>query len=79
MDEAHNLVPRAREMYSAVVYKEDFLLIKKIVKPKDQKLAGLLDRCNKQLLEMKRECEGYTILTDIKLFMTAVMSLFGEM
>lgn len=79
VDEAHNLVPRAREMYSAVVYKEDFLLIKKIVKPKDQKLAGLLDRCNKQLLEMKRECEGYTILTDIKLFMTAVMSLFGEM
>ena len=62
-----------------VVYKEDFLLIKKIVKPKDQKLAGLLDRCNKQLLEMKRECEGYTILTDIKLFMTAIMSLFGEM
>ena len=49
------------------------------MKPKDQKLAGLLDRCNKQLLEMKRECEGYTILTDIKLFMTAIMSLFGEM
>lgn len=79
VDEAHNLVPRAREMYSAVVYKEDFLLVKKIVKPKDQKLAGLLDRCNKQLLEMKRECEGYEVLTDIKLFMTAVMTLFGEM
>lgn len=79
VDEAHNLVPRAREMYSAVVYKEDFLLIKKIVKPKDEKLARLLERCNKQLLEMKRECERYEIHSDIKLFMTTVMSLFGEM
>lgn len=25
IDEAHNLVERAREMYSAVLYKEDFL------------------------------------------------------
>ena len=32
-DEAHNLVPRAREMYRAAVYKEDFLLIKKVIKP----------------------------------------------
>lgn len=79
VDEAHNLVTRAREMYSAAIYKEDFLLIKKIVKPRDDKLARLLDRLNKQLLEMKRECERYVILSDIKLFMTTVMSLFGEM
>ena len=28
VDEAHNLVPRAREMYSAAVVKEDLLLAK---------------------------------------------------
>lgn len=78
-DEAHNLVPRAREMYSAVMYKEDFLLIKKIIKPMDPRIARLLDRCNKELLEMKRECEGYRILDDIRFFMTNIMSLFGEM
>ncbi len=79
VDEAHNLVPRAREMYSAIVYKEDFLLIKKIVKNFSPKLARMLDRCNKQLLEMKRECERYVIHEDIRLFMTTIMSLFGEM
>ena len=29
MDEAHNLVERGREMYSAVLYKEDFLDLKR--------------------------------------------------
>jgi Rad3-related DNA helicase len=79
VDEAHNLVPRAREMYSAVLYKEDFLLVKKIIKPMDQKIARLLDRCNKELLEMKRECESYQILEDVRFFMTSILSLFGEM
>ena len=79
VDEAHNLVPRAREMYSAVLYKEDFLLVKKIIKPMDQKIARLLDRCNKELLELKRECESYQILEDIRFFMTSILSLFGEM
>ncbi len=78
-DEAHNLVPRAREMYSAVVYKEDFLLIKKIIKPMDSRIARMLDRCNKELLEMKRECESYRIVDDIRFFMAGIMSLFGEM
>lgn len=32
VDEAHNLVERSREMYSAIIYKEDFLLAKKILK-----------------------------------------------
>ncbi len=79
VDEAHNLVPRAREMYSAVLYKEDFLLVKKIIKPMDQKIARLLDRCNKELLELKRECESYQILEDVRFFMTSILSLFGEM
>ncbi|MDO4305180.1 MAG: ATP-dependent DNA helicase, partial [Bacillota bacterium] len=32
IDEAHNLVDRGREMYSAVLMKEDFLALKKVVK-----------------------------------------------
>ena len=32
IDEAHNLVERGREMYSAILYKEDFLIIKRILK-----------------------------------------------
>lgn len=79
VDEAHNLVPRAREMYSAVIFKEDFLLVKKLVKPMDGKLARLLERCNKELLELKRECEGYRILEDLRFFMAEITALFGQM
>lgn len=79
VDEAHNLVQRARQMYSAAVYKEDFLLIKRLVKAADQKLAGLSDRCNKQLLELKRECGDFCVLSDIKLFVTGVMALFTRL
>ena len=41
VDEAHNLVDRAREMYSASIVKEDFLEIKKLLKTTD---AGYIDK-----------------------------------
>ena len=57
VDEAHNLVDRAREMYSAVLRKENVLNAKKLVKELDKKLAASLERVNKKLLEMKRSCD----------------------
>ena len=59
IDEAHNLVERGREMYSAVLVKEDFLALKKIVKDFDAKMYRQLERCNRELLELKRNCENY--------------------
>ena len=38
IDEAHNLVERGREMYSAVIYKEDVLETKRQLKPFSKKL-----------------------------------------
>ncbi len=32
IDEAHNMVERSRQMYSAQIYKEDFLTVKRIMK-----------------------------------------------
>ncbi len=61
VDEAHNLVERARGMYSAVLKKEDFLMAKRLVKDADRRLAGSLERCNKDLLEMKRMCDTYLV------------------
>ena len=75
VDEAHNLVSRAREMYSASLEKEDFLLIKKIMKERDQRIVKGLERCNKALLEMKRECEGYKLQPGIHHFVTELMIL----
>lgn len=65
VDEAHNLVDRAMEMYSAVLYKEQFLEINRIVKTKDASLSRLLKKINKFFLEYKRECEDYMVLDSI--------------
>ena len=62
VDEAHNLVERSREMYSASLCKEDFLAVKRIMKPYSKKIERLLERCNKVLLEYKRECANYVVL-----------------
>jgi len=61
VDEAHNLVERSREMYSASIYKEDFLSIKRIMKNHSRRIEKLLDKCNKILLEYKRECSTYVL------------------
>ncbi len=54
IDEAHNLVERGREMYSAQMVKEDFLDLKKQIKPYHTGLEKYIDRCNKELLVLKK-------------------------
>ncbi len=79
VDEAHNLVSRGREMYSAALVKEEVLLAKKLLKGKNEKLVRLLDRLNRQLLEMKRECGTFVVHENINGFMAVVQSLYGEL
>ena len=79
IDEAHNLVSRAREMYSAVIRKEDVLEVKRVIKGKSAKLEKQLEKCNKLMLTMKRECEEWQILTDITALAASIMSVFAEM
>lgn len=78
VDEAHNLVERAREMYSAEIYKEDFLEIKRLMKNYSKKIEKLLERCNKILLEYKRECESYVLYDNIGNLHFALMLLVAE-
>lgn len=75
VDEAHNLVDRAREMYSAVLYKEDFLQLKKVMKTHSRKCAQALERCNKHMLELKRQCEDYQVLDGIGDLVFSLMKL----
>ena len=75
IDEAHNLVERGREMYSAVLRKEDFLELKRTVKAYDERIAKNLDKCNKELLALKRECDGFHVESSIDLFVRALMRL----
>ena len=77
VDEAHNLVERGREMYSAVLEIEEILTVKKLVRGKDRKLEAALEKCNRQMLEWKRECETYTIYESIGAFAFSLMRLMS--
>lgn len=66
-------------MYSAGIYKEDFLSIKKIIKPYSKKIEKLLEKCNTALLGYKRECEGYSVHETIGTLAFSLMRLSGEL
>lgn len=79
IDEAHNLVERGREMYSASLYKEDILRIRRQVKTLDVRLAKRLEECNKQLLELKRECDGITVLNSAAHIYLKLLAVMAEL
>lgn len=63
VDEAHNLVDRARDMYSAVLIKEDVLETKRLLKTKSKKITASLESVNRALLDLKRQCDELLICT----------------
>lgn len=131
IDEAHNLLERGREMYSAALYKNTFLEIRRELKqtilsetskpaknkeisgqltlemtgvsdpgqpidqPGTEKLHGgrsilvrqgyaakmicHLEKCNGELLAMKRECDGWRTVEGIDGFMKPLMRLHAVM
>ena len=66
VDEAHNLVDRAREMYSGSISKEKVLEVKRIMNGRDKAITASLERINKVLLGYKRQCDDmpYLIMPD---------------
>ncbi len=91
VDEAHNLLERGREMYSATVVKEEFMQLRRHLKEgmekegakKDilygggyaSKMEKQLEKCNKQLLALKRECENNRIVQEIDAFVLSLIRL----
>ncbi|BCN29730.1 ATP-dependent DNA helicase [Anaeromicropila herbilytica] len=78
IDEAHNLVERAREMYSASLFKDDILAVKKIMKPLSKNLEKRFEACNQDLLKLKRECENYKVIDNIGDFVIHLMRLLTD-
>ena len=77
VDEAHNLLDRGRDMYSAILRKESFLELKSVIKEFHPSIAGHLDKCNKVLLEYKRQCDGCQVLTSIESIINPLNKLSG--
>lgn len=57
VDEGHNLVDRARNMYSAEIYKDKILKMGRIIKGKAPNLYKSLNSINKELIEIRREVQ----------------------
>lgn len=66
VDEAHNLVDRAREMFSAQISKSTFLEAKNLMKEKQPKIAKLLYKINSYMITLRKQCaqEGFIISKD---------------
>ncbi len=82
VDEAHNLVERASSMYSAAIYKEDFLAMRKLLLPYHAKIGKLLSSCNRELLVFKKACEnekGYTMVHDMDTLYIKLLRLHALM
>jgi DNA excision repair protein ERCC-2 len=57
IDEAHNLVDRAREMFSAEVTKKPFLELKNAIKKELPSLVKKLNEINKHMVAARKRCE----------------------
>ena len=79
VDEAHNLVDRGREMYSAQLIKEDFLKLKKTVRDHDVRMEKQLEKCNKELLQMKREGGDFAVIESCGSLVMSLMRLHTTM
>lgn len=77
IDEAHNLVERGRSMYSAVLVKEDFLKFSADVKEESPYIARLSEKCNKEMLSLKKECENYKVIGGCAGLLNACNKLHG--
>lgn len=79
IDEAHNLVERGREMFSASLSKEEVMKVRRLVRNRDEKLARQLEECNRQLLSLKRECDGCQVVESAGGLYLKLLSVMGEM
>lgn len=76
IDEAHNLVDRAREMYSATLSKSNFLSLKREYKGSD--IYESVSKLNKYFIELKKKCtdDGQLVLKDIQVELMATLEEF---
>lgn len=81
IDETHNLVERARQMYSAAIYKEDILSCRKWMKEQDRKVFQRLSDVNKKMLELKKRLTGrdLVLLSDVSSLNQSLERLKAEM
>ena len=79
IDEAHNLVDRGREMYSASICLEDVQNIRSFIKPYRQKLWKKLGKVVSQLKELQNSCDSWQVQENAGVLPISLLSVQGEM
>lgn len=83
VDEAHNLVDRAREMYSAVLYRREFRDVYRRLKNIQPKLARKVHKCGqflKDYEEMRKSTGGsYAEVSEVGSFVLSLMRMISDM
>lgn len=79
IDEAHNLMDRAREMYSADLGRQDFREPKKIFKDKSKKVYQAIRRCDASLRDLAKAGAGlFDSLSDSDANANAINGLLAD-
>ena len=76
IDEAHNLIDRARNMYSAELYKKAILDLKRLTKTKFPKLSKILNKINRFFIDKKKECDQELFLSELPEDLLELLSEF---
>jgi Rad3-related DNA helicase len=78
VDEAHNLVDRARAMYSAKLCKEEFLEVRRKMPVYAKRLCNALNRCNREMLELKKKWGNEAIISETDRLVYALLRFVTE-
>ena len=83
IDEAHNLVERGREMYSAEISRQTLFTLRKKNRKHFPKLARALDKASRQMLELEEDLKAsqnpYQVLSNPGVLPVTFLTISGEL
>ena len=83
IDEAHNLVERGREMYSAGISRQSLVALRKKIRKRFSKLARTLDKAHRQMMELEENLaetgKGYQVLSNPGVLPITFLTISGEL
>lgn len=78
VDEAHNLVDRARTMYSAALCRQDFLEVRRQMPVYAKRLRSALNRCSKEMLELRKKWGTRCVIEETDQLVYAMLRFVSE-
>ena len=83
IDEAHNLVERGREMYSAEISRQTLFTLRKKIRKHFPKLARALDKASRQMLELEEDLKAsqnpYQVPSNPGVLPVTFLTISGEL